>query len=134
MATGAAARAADVERTSSGEGKALRVLFKTETIKLQEIFFDGGAEAAGHAHKEDQAGYIVSGRFEVTLDGTPHELGGGDAYLIPGGVVHAIKSIETGSYVLFSALTTGQQAAPGNGHDHGHDHGHSHGEGGHSHG
>lgn len=125
MATGALARAAEVEVTGSGEGKGLRVLFKTETIKLQEIFFDAGAEAAGHAHKEDQAGYIVSGRFEVTLDGTPHELASGDAYLIPGGVVHAIKAIETGSYVLFSALSTGQQPSESADHGHTHDHDHS---------
>jgi len=84
----------------------LRVFFKTETIKLQEVFFDAGEVAAGHAHKEDQAGYIVSGRFEFTLDGTPHELGAGDAYLIPGGVSHAVKGLETGSYVLFSALSS----------------------------
>lgn len=133
MAAGAAARAAEIERTESGEGKALRILFKTETIKLQEIFFDAGATAAGHAHAEDQAGFIASGRFEVTLDGTPHELGPGDGYLIPGGVVHAIRSIETGSYVLFSALSTGGQKAEA-AHGHSHDAGHSHDHGGHSHG
>jgi len=133
VAAGAAARAAEIERTESGAGKALRVLFKTETIKLQEIFFDAGATAAGHAHAEDQAGFIVSGKFEVTLDGSPHELGSGDGYLIPGGVVHAIRAIETGSYVLFSALSTaGQKSEPESGHSH--DQGHSHDHGGHSHG
>jgi len=133
LAAGEAARAADVALTSSRPGVGLRVFFKTETIKLQEVFFDAGEVAAGHAHKEDQAGYIVSGRFEFTLDGTPHELGAGDAYLIPGGVSHAVKGLETGSYVLFSALSTGQEASPAP--DHAHGHGHDHGDhAGHSHG
>ncbi|HEX5589968.1 MAG TPA: cupin domain-containing protein [Candidatus Limnocylindrales bacterium] len=134
MAAGEAARAAEVELTSSRPGVGLRVFFKTETIKLQEVFFDAGEVAAGHAHKEDQAGYIVSGRFEFTLDGTPHELGAGDAYLIPGGVSHGVKGLETGSYVLFSALSTGQQEAPAGDHGHSHDNGHGHDHGGHSHG
>lgn len=133
MAAGEAARASEVERTESRPGVSLRVFFKTETIKLQEVFFDAGEVAAGHAHTEDQAGYIVSGRFEFTLDGTPHELGAGDAYLIPGGVSHGVRAIETGSYVLFSALSTGApkvEAAAG----HSNDHGHSHEHAGHSHG
>lgn len=133
MGAGVATRAAEIERTETGAGKALRLFFKTETVKLQEVFFDAEAVAAGHAHAEDQAAYVVSGKFEVTLDGTAHELGSGDAYLIPGGVTHAIRAIETGSYVLFSALSTGQQKSePEAGHSQ--DHGHSHDHGGHSHG
>ena len=89
--TGAAARAADVAIESARAGVGSRVFFKTETVKLQEVFFDAGSVAAGHAHAEDQVAYIVSGRFEVTLDGEPHELAAGDAYLIPGGVVHGVK-------------------------------------------
>ena len=133
VAAGEAARGSEVELTQSRPGVGLRVFFKTETIKLQEVFFDAGEVAAGHAHSEDQTAYVVSGKFEVTLDGTPHELGAGDAYLIPGGVNHAIRAIETGSYVLFSALSTGTPkvaAAAG----HSNDHGHSHEHGGHSHG
>ena len=130
---GAAARAADIAIESSRAGVGTRVFFKTETVKLQEVFFDAGSVAAGHAHAEDQVAYIVSGRFEVTLDGTPHELGAGDAYLIPGGVVHGVKGLETGSYVLFGALSTGQPTSePGTGQAH--DHGHSHDHGDHSHG
>ena len=132
MVAGASARAADIAIESARAGVGLRVFFKTETIKLQEVFFDAGESAAGHAHKEDQAGYIVSGRFEFTLDGTPHELRAGDAYLIPGGVSHAVKALETGSYVLFSALSTGQLAPPADEHGHSHDDGHGHD--GHSHG
>jgi quercetin dioxygenase-like cupin family protein len=131
MAAGESARGSEVELTQSRPGVSLRVYFKTETIKLQEVFFDAGETAAGHAHSEDQTAYIVAGKFEVTLDGTPHELGAGDAYLIPGGVNHAIRAIETGSYVLFSALSTGKpKAEAASAHT---DHGHSHDHGGHSH-
>jgi len=99
-------RAADVEMLGEA-GMTYRVLIKTENVKVQEVFFEAGKVSKGHAHPEDQAGFIVAGSFEVTLDGEAYVLGPKDAYSIPGGVVHAIRSIEGGSYVLFSALSTG---------------------------
>ena len=130
MVAGPVVRAADVELLGEA-GITYRVLIKTDNVKVQQVFFDAGKVSKGHSHPEDQAGFIVAGSFEVTLDGEASVLGPGDAYSIPGGVVHAIRGVEDGSYVLFSALSTGPQAAsedaPHSHDDHTHgDHAHGH--------
>ena len=47
MVAGAAARAADVAIESARAGVGSRVFFKTETVKLQEVFFDAGSVPRG---------------------------------------------------------------------------------------
>jgi len=71
VVSGAAAHAPDVVIESSLAGVRSQIFFKTETVKLQEVYFDAGSVAKGHTHAEDQVAYLVSGRFEVTLDCSP---------------------------------------------------------------
>lgn len=123
-------RAADVEIVVHRPGSTSRPLIKTDGIKLQEVFFDAGVGSAAHAHTEEQAAYIVSGLFEIDLEGTKYEVGAGDAYSIPGGVMHSVLALETGSYVLVAAFPPAvKETADADGHSHGdHSHGdHSHG-------
>jgi len=127
----APARAAEIELIVHRPGSTSRPLIKTDGIKLQEVFFDAGVESSAHAHAEEQAAYVVSGVFEIDLEGSKYEVRAGDAYSIPGGVMHSVRAIETGSYVLVAAFPPAatEVAAPASDHSHGdHSHGdHSHG-------
>jgi quercetin dioxygenase-like cupin family protein len=129
-------RAADVEMTVYRAGMSSRPLIKTDGLKVQEVFFDTGETSSTHAHAEEQAAYVVSGRFAITLQGDTYEAGAGDAYSIPGGVEHGVRAIQGGSYVLVSALasttTSSEVVSDGSAHSHdGHGHDdHDHGSSG----
>lgn len=124
-------RAADVELIVHRPGSTSRPLIKTDSIKLQEVFFEAGIGSASHAHPEEQAAYVVSGAFEIDLEGSTYEVRAGDAYSIPGGVVHSVRALDTGSYVLVAAFAPAatEPAVSVGDHSHGdHSHGdHSHG-------
>jgi len=47
-----------------------------------------------HAHPNEQAGFILSGRVRVLTQNSESELGPGDSYAIPAGVEHSIVIIE----------------------------------------
>lgn len=126
-------KAADVEMVVYRAGMSSRPLIKTDGLKVQQVFFDSGETSSTHAHAEEQAAYVVSGRFAITLQEHTYEVGAGDAYSIPGGTEHGVRAIEGGSYVLVSALATAAKSAEGgaSGSAHSHD---NHGHDNHSHG
>jgi len=47
-----------------------------------------------HAHPNEQAGYILSGRVRVLTRDSESELGPGDSYAIPAGIDHSIVIFE----------------------------------------
>jgi len=104
-----------------------RRVASTDQLNVDEIFFDAGTETADHGHNLQQVAYKVSGRFEVTLDGSMSVLGPGDGYSIPANAPHRVRCIEKGSYVLVTAMA-GKEAV-GEHHDHDdHDHHRGHGD------
>jgi unsaturated pyranuronate lyase len=47
-----------------------------------------------HAHPNEQAGYVLSGRIRVLTRDSESELGLGDSYAIPAGIEHSIVILE----------------------------------------
>jgi quercetin dioxygenase-like cupin family protein len=62
------------------------------TLVDQTIRPGNGAPPHRHA-REDEAFYILTGRFLVVVDGQSHELEPGDYAYVPRGIVHAFKNI-----------------------------------------
>ena len=48
----------------------------------------------GHSHPQDQAGYVVSGKIRVSVEGESSDLGPGDSYSAPSGAVHSAIALE----------------------------------------
>jgi len=53
-----------------------------------------------HSHPYEQAGTVISGSFEMTIDEETRWLKPGDTYIILGGVVHGGKSGDTPVRIL----------------------------------
>jgi len=53
-----------------------------------------------HQHPHEQAGTLLSGEFELTIDGETRWLKPGDVYLIPSGVEHGGRAGATPARVL----------------------------------
>jgi quercetin dioxygenase-like cupin family protein len=47
-----------------------------------------GAEVPAHSHPHEQTGYVVSGHMRFRIGDEQRELGPGDGYSVPGGILH----------------------------------------------
>jgi quercetin dioxygenase-like cupin family protein len=118
--------AIDAPKVQLREGKSHRILVQTDSLLVEEIFFDTGIFSEPHAHDEEQAAYHVTGRFEVDLGGGTITVGPGDGYSIPRQAPHSVRCLEGGSYILVSSLATPAESAVPTGHELGHSHDHEH--------
>ena len=61
-----------------------------EKMQMALVHLDFGIET-NHSHPNEQTGYILSGRAEITIDQEKRICGPGEAYLIPSNVTHGFK-------------------------------------------
>jgi quercetin dioxygenase-like cupin family protein len=54
-----------------------------------------------HKHPNEQSGYVVSGKYNIVIDGVAHAIGPGDSYSVPRDIEHRIEIIEPGEVVDF---------------------------------
>ena len=47
-----------------------------------------------HSHPHEQMGMLISGRLEFTIGGITRQLGPGDIWRIPGGVLHSVRALD----------------------------------------
>lgn len=52
-----------------------------------------------HTHPHEQSGFVISGKYEMTIDGQKYILLPGDSYAIPENIPHSFKVIEGGEVV-----------------------------------
>ncbi|MFW5709535.1 MAG: cupin domain-containing protein [Chloroflexota bacterium] len=70
-----------------------RTMGTTDEAMLCEFFIERGAEITPHCHTNDQVGYIVSGRVEITIGNETRICCAGDSYAVPGGIVHSARAL-----------------------------------------
>lgn len=75
-------------------GLVRRTLISGDKLMICRFDLDCGVEIPGHSHPHDQAGYIVSGKIRVTVDGKSLDLGPGDSYSASSGVLHSALALE----------------------------------------
>lgn len=85
---------ADARAVEMLPGVVRRTLVVGETMLLCEFEVPAGSGVPPHSHPHEQSGYVVRGRFEFTIGDQVRVLGPGDAYLIPGNLVHSTRAIE----------------------------------------
>ena len=69
---------------------------KTMVCKMNYVV---GNFATEHSHPHEQSGYVISGRYLMTVAGKSYELNPGDSYAVPGNVPHSFKGIEGGEVI-----------------------------------
>jgi quercetin dioxygenase-like cupin family protein len=76
-----------------------QVLGHGPDLMMVRVEFDAGAVAALHHHPHRQAAFVVSGRFEVTVDDERTVLGPGDSFFIAADRVHGVVAREAGTII-----------------------------------
>jgi quercetin dioxygenase-like cupin family protein len=59
-----------------------------------------GAIVPRHSHPHEQGGVCVEGSLEFTIGGETQVVRQGQGWMIPSGVPHAVKALETGAVAL----------------------------------
>lgn len=88
------------------QGPALRT-FWGDNIMISLVDMPAGAVVPVHSHPEEQAGYVVAGTLEFTIQGETTTIGPGSVFFIPGNMEHSVvvKGLETARVVdIFSPI------------------------------
>jgi len=70
-----------------------------ERMMVALIEFQKGDEVESHEHPTEQAGYCLSGRFELKVSDKEYVVEPGDSYLIPGDTIHSCHFIQDSQMV-----------------------------------
>ena len=88
-----------------GEGVKRQITGYDVTLMMVKVMFDKGGIGPMHQHYHSQTSYVVSGKFEVTVDGKTQILGAGDAFYIAPNLMHGAVCIEAGMLIdVFSSI------------------------------
>jgi len=82
-----------------GPGTEIRVAYG-EKIMLSFVRIEAGGSVPLHNHPHEQGGMCLEGAMEMIIGGETRIVRKGDGYIIPGGVMHAVRALESGAYVL----------------------------------
>jgi quercetin dioxygenase-like cupin family protein len=55
---------------------------------------EAGSKMPPHQHPQEQIVHILSGRMNLIVDGTPHEMKAGDSFYLASNVPHGVETIE----------------------------------------
>ncbi|TET59354.1 cupin domain-containing protein [Candidatus Aerophobetes bacterium] len=70
-----------------------------ERMMVALMEFQKGDEVESHEHPNEQAGYCLSGRFELKVSDKEYVVELGDSYLIPGDTIHSCHFIQDSQMV-----------------------------------
>jgi quercetin dioxygenase-like cupin family protein len=76
-----------------------QVLGHGPDLMMVRVEFERGAVGALHHHPHRQVAYVVSGRFEVTIDDESCVLGPGDCFFVAADRVHGVVALEAGTVI-----------------------------------
>ena len=80
-----------------GAGLSRRILAHGKEMMAVEVSFEEGAVGAMHSHPHSQISYVLSGKFEATVDGVTKIIEKGDTYVTSPNVPHGVICIESGA-------------------------------------
>jgi quercetin dioxygenase-like cupin family protein len=88
-----------VPAQSLGPGVRIRTPYG-ERIMLSLLEIDEGAIVPPHAHPHEQAGMVLDGLLELTIDGDVRTLEAGQAYIVPGNAPHSARAVNGSCRVI----------------------------------
>ena len=93
MTDGYFVTAKDIAQVEMLKGVYRRTMATTDEAMLCEFFLERDSEIPPHSHMNDQVGYVIFGRIEITIGDEVRICEPGDSYAVPGGVVHSARPL-----------------------------------------
>lgn len=70
-----------------------------EKAMVTKMNYVVGNYATEHTHPHEQCGYVISGRYLMTIENKEYVLEAGDSYAVPGNLPHSFKVLEAGEVI-----------------------------------
>lgn len=86
----------EIDLEKCGSGVQRKILAYTDELMCVENHFEKGGIGALHSHPHTQITYVVSGKFEFTIDGVKKTVCAGDTMLKTNSVIHGCVCLEEG--------------------------------------
>ncbi len=80
-------------------GSEIRVAYGAK-IMLSFVSIQPRAVIPRHSHPHEQAGVCLEGSFEFTIDDETRIVKKGEGWIIPGGVRHSVRGLDTAAAAL----------------------------------
>lgn len=72
---------------------------------VTKMLYKATDKVTPHKHPNEQSGYVISGKYILTLHGKEYTLVAGDSYSIPANIEHSLTIVEAGEVVdVFSPI------------------------------
>jgi quercetin dioxygenase-like cupin family protein len=81
------------------KGVSLDSLAVGEKSMVTKMNYVVGNFATTHTHPHEQSGYVISGKYRMTIKNDEYILNSGDTYAVPGNIPHSFEVIEGGEVV-----------------------------------
>lgn len=81
------------------KGVRLDSLAVGEKSMVCKMNYRDGDFASEHQHPHEQCGYVISGKYELTVNGEKWILLSGDSYAIPGNTPHSFQVLNAGGVI-----------------------------------
>lgn len=95
----------DVAWETVGEGVKRQILGYDDKILLAKVQFEKGGIGPMHQHYHSQVTYVVSGKFDLTIDKETKTMEAGDSFYIPPNTMHGAVCTEAGVLIdVFSPI------------------------------
>jgi len=79
-----------------GEGVSRQIMGYDEQLMMVKVLFEKGSIGYAHEHFQSQCTYVVSGKFEVQINGSKKILQAGDGFYAEPDVQHGVVCLEAG--------------------------------------
>lgn len=89
----------DYEWENAGEGVRRKILGYDNDLMLVLVEFKKGSIGYVHKHFHKQISYLISGSFEVNINGEKKILKAGDVYFIEPNIEHGVVALEDSSLI-----------------------------------
>lgn len=88
-----------------GEGVRRQVMGYNDEIMLVKVWFEEGSIGCVHSHRHSQVTHVVSGEFDVNIEGEIVRMKGGDSFYIPPNEHHGAVCVKAGVLIdVFSPV------------------------------
>lgn len=81
------------------KGVSFDVLAVGDKLMITRMNFKAGEFVPMHSHPNEQAGYVISGKYKMMFRNENEILIPGDSYSIPGNMEHSLEVIEGGEVI-----------------------------------
>ncbi len=82
------------------DGKSSRkVLAHDKDLMVCRLWFEKDGIGAEHTHPHSQITYVITGRFDYTVNGVTKTISSGDSVYVPSNAVHGMRCLEKGEVV-----------------------------------